>query len=90
MGKKRCKACRRRAAEAAEKRNVASWECEFSDDGLWCTRSEIPLDVRRHSVCPSCERCLEAMRKEEEEDARFMAEMEDILRNPEKYGYGEE
>ena len=86
MRKRRCKECKRKELELAEKRLVDSWQCQFSDDEEWCSHSGIPLDKRRGSVCFDCEHFLKAMREMEEEDEEVMDAIDDIRKNPEEYG----
>jgi hypothetical protein len=86
MRKKHSKACERRKSELAEKRLMESLLCLFSDD-VFCPSSKVPRWERISSVCSSCEHFGRLMRMMDEEDEKVMDEIDDIRRNPEKYGY---
>jgi hypothetical protein len=64
-----------------------SWLC-FFDENIWCSHSKISKSLRVGSVCQSCKHFAEFVAEMDEEDGRVMDEIDDILRNPEKYGYG--
>jgi len=82
MGKKHCKDCRRKKAEKEAERLMDSWMCFFYND-VWCPHSEVPKHLRVGSVCQRCEHFADFEAEMEREET----EIEDILRNPEKYGY---
>jgi hypothetical protein len=89
MGKKRCRDCTRKELELAERRLVESWLCLFFDD-VFCPFSKVAKDKRLSSVCLDCEHYARSMLEMAEEDERVMDEIDEMRKNPEKYGYGKE
>jgi hypothetical protein len=87
MGKRLCKDCERKKAEEEASRLMDSWMCFFYDD-VWCSHSKIPKSLRVGSVCQSCKYFVDFMAEMDAEDEVLMDEIDDIRRNPEKYGYG--
>ena len=88
MGKKRCRDCEREKAEKQAARQMDRWLCIFDED-VWCSHSKVPKSLRFASVCQSCKHFADFEAKMDEEDEREMDEIDDILRNPEKHGYGD-
>ena len=86
MGKKRCKDCEREKLRRAEERQMKLWLCFFYED-VFCPYSEGPLEKRPSSVCLDCDHYARFQREMAEEDKQVMDEIDDIRRNPEKYGY---
>lgn len=86
MGKKRCKDCRRKNAEREAARLMDSWLCYFDED-VWCPHSKIPKKFRLNSVCFRCKHMADFEARMEAEESAVLDEIEDIRRNPEKYGY---
>ncbi len=69
MGKrKRCKACRRKEAEAVEDHDMESWLCPFSDGEVWCSHSNVPMEKRFGFFCESCGHYEKGMQEMEEEE----------------------
>jgi hypothetical protein len=69
MGKKRCKDCKHKELELAERRLVESWLCLFLDDAF-CPFSKVVREKRPSTVCLDCEHYKKFeldMAKEEEE-----------------------
>jgi hypothetical protein len=87
MRKQRCRNCKREKAEKQSARQMDSWLCIF-DENVWCPHSKVAKSLRFGSVCQRCKHFADFEVKMIEEDERVMNEIDDILRNPEKYGYG--
>ena len=87
MGKRRCKDCERKKAEEEAARQMDSWMCFFDDD-VWCPHSEVPKHLRVRSVCQNCRHFADFEAEMDAEDEAVMDEIDDMWRNPEKYGYG--
>jgi hypothetical protein len=57
-------------------------------DGVYCPYPEIAKSRRFSSVCVSCKHFKLFIKLMDIEDERIMDEIDDIHRNPKKYGYG--
>jgi hypothetical protein len=87
MVRKRCKDCRRKKAEEQAARLMDSWMCFFYDD-VWCPHSKVPKSLRVGSVCQNCKHFADFKAEMDAEEEAVMDEIEEIHRNPAKYGYG--
>ena len=86
MGKKRCRKCEHEKAERDAARLMDSWLCVFDED-VWCPHSDIPKKFRLNSVCFRCEHMTDFVADMEAEESAVLDDIEDIRRNPRKYGY---
>lgn len=57
-------------------------------DGVICPYPEVAKSNRMNFMCESCKHFKLFIKLMDIEDERVMDEIDDIRRNPEKYGYG--
>jgi len=87
MKKHHCSGCERERLVDIQRKNVESWLCMFNDD-VFCEHDKVPKSMRMNSFCVGCMHYANFMAGMDAEDEAEMDLIDDIRRNPAKYGYG--